>query len=186
MLEEHGFAGRWAFRGNYPGGKCYGMTEEQMLRLYREADAFLNVTASQELREEHLACPPADLRRIRPVRAQIKVAQGETETIAALEAARHAFQLSARNLGRARIASVPLKQLPLAPDAAAGGAGPLGQSGGSRGRRGPTPPSPPGRTRARTSFTRRDLLLVEGPRVHEDHRSAQAPQAGVRTGGGRG
>jgi len=33
------------------------MTEEQLLQLYREADAFLNVTASQELREEHMACP---------------------------------------------------------------------------------------------------------------------------------
>ena len=55
VLEAHGFAGRWAFRGNYPGGRCYGMTEAQILRLYREADAFLNVTGAQEIREEHLA-----------------------------------------------------------------------------------------------------------------------------------
>ncbi|NTV43808.1 MAG: hypothetical protein HGA63_10965, partial [Syntrophobacteraceae bacterium] len=57
ILEAHGFGDRWAFRGSYPGGRCYGMTEEQLLQLYREADAFLNVTASQELREEHMACP---------------------------------------------------------------------------------------------------------------------------------
>ena len=57
ILEAHGLAGRWAFRGNYPGGECYGMTEEQILRLYREADAFLNVTGAQEIREEHLLCP---------------------------------------------------------------------------------------------------------------------------------
>ena len=57
ILEAHGFAGRWAFRGNYPEGRCYGMSEDQILRLYREADAVLNVTASQELREEHMAIP---------------------------------------------------------------------------------------------------------------------------------
>src|SRR5437016_12340348 len=27
VLEAHGFGERWAFRGNYPGGKSYGMTE---------------------------------------------------------------------------------------------------------------------------------------------------------------
>src|SRR6476660_1068554 len=38
ILERHGFADRWAFRGCYPGGQCYGMTEAQILQLYREAD----------------------------------------------------------------------------------------------------------------------------------------------------
>jgi len=51
VLEAHGFRDRWAFRGNYPGGRCYGLTEEKILRLYRKADAFLNVTGAQELRE---------------------------------------------------------------------------------------------------------------------------------------
>ena len=31
ILEAHGFAGRWAFRGNYPDGKCYGLSEAQIL-----------------------------------------------------------------------------------------------------------------------------------------------------------
>src|SRR5438876_12006493 len=44
VLEAHGFGERWAFRGNYPEGKCYGLTERQILQLYRDADAFLNVT----------------------------------------------------------------------------------------------------------------------------------------------
>src|SRR6185503_8804780 len=43
-LEAHGFGDRWGFRGNYPGGRCYGMTENQILDLYRTAEAFLNVT----------------------------------------------------------------------------------------------------------------------------------------------
>jgi hypothetical protein len=86
ILQAHGFQGKWAFRGSYPGGKCYGMTEEELLKLYREADAFLNVTASQELREEHLACPRRIYVETDPFAVQIKVAQGDEPTIAALAA----------------------------------------------------------------------------------------------------
>ncbi|HOI95307.1 MAG TPA: hypothetical protein PK250_11440 [Syntrophobacter fumaroxidans] len=86
ILDAHGFKGRWAFRGNYPGGSCYGMTEEQILALYREADAFLNVTASQELREEHMACPRRIYVESDPFAVQVKVAEGDEPTIAALEA----------------------------------------------------------------------------------------------------
>jgi hypothetical protein len=86
ILEAHGFQGKWAFRGHYPDGKCYGMTEEELGRLYREADAFLNVTASQELREEHLVCPRRIYVETDPFAVQIKVAQGDEPTIAALSA----------------------------------------------------------------------------------------------------
>src|SRR5688572_7326257 len=57
VLEAHGFGDRWAFRGNYPDGRCYGKSNDEILRLYGEADAFLNVTGAQEIREEHLLCP---------------------------------------------------------------------------------------------------------------------------------
>jgi hypothetical protein len=86
ILQAHGFEGKWVFRGNYPGGKCFGMTEENLLQLYREADAFLNVTASQELREEHLACPRRIYVETDPFAVQIKVAQGDQPTIDALAA----------------------------------------------------------------------------------------------------
>jgi hypothetical protein len=86
VLETHGFSGQWAFRGNYPGGQCYGMTEEEIVRLYREADAFLNVTGAQELREEHLACRRRIYVETDPVVSQIKVALGDAQTIAMLEA----------------------------------------------------------------------------------------------------
>src|SRR6266700_352525 len=42
-LEAHGFANRWAFRGHYPQGQRYGLSDTQIHQLYREADAFLNV-----------------------------------------------------------------------------------------------------------------------------------------------
>jgi hypothetical protein len=86
ILETHGFADRWAFRGSYPGGRCYGMTEEEILRLYREADAFLNVTGAQEIREEHLVCRRRIYVESDPFAAQVGVAQGDAATIAALAA----------------------------------------------------------------------------------------------------
>jgi hypothetical protein len=86
VLQAYGFGERWAFRGNYPGGQCHGLTEKQLLRLYREADACLNVTGAQELRDEHLACPRRIYVETDPVAAQIKVAQGKKETLDALAA----------------------------------------------------------------------------------------------------
>ena len=86
VLEAHGLGGRWAFRGNYPGGRCYGLTEEQVLRLYREADAFLNVTGAQEIRDEHLACPRRVYVESDPFASQVRVAAGDAGTIAALSA----------------------------------------------------------------------------------------------------
>jgi hypothetical protein len=98
ILNAHGFEGKWAFRGNYPGGRCYGMTEANLLRLYREADAFLNVTASQELREEHLACPRRIYVETDPFAVQVKVAEGDEPTLAAL-AAHHIHFSYGENLG---------------------------------------------------------------------------------------
>jgi hypothetical protein len=85
ILEAHGFGQRWAFRGNYPEGRCYGMEADQILRLYREADAFLNVTGGQELREEHMACGRRVYVETDPVAAQIKLVQGDAATLAALQ-----------------------------------------------------------------------------------------------------
>jgi hypothetical protein len=86
VLQAHGLGERWAFRGHYPGGECYGMTEEQILQLYRDADAFLNVTGAQEIREEHLACPRRIYVESDPFASQVKVASGDEGMIAALAA----------------------------------------------------------------------------------------------------
>jgi len=86
VLEAHGFSGHWVFRGHYPDGKCYGMSKTELVQLYREADAFLNVTASQELREEHLAIPRRIYVESDPFAVQVKVAEGDAPTIAALDA----------------------------------------------------------------------------------------------------
>jgi hypothetical protein len=80
VLDAHGFAGHWVFRGAYPGGRCFGMSEEQLLALYREADAFLNVTASQELREEHMQIPNRIYVESDPFPAQVRAELGDQGT----------------------------------------------------------------------------------------------------------
>jgi hypothetical protein len=76
-LEAHGFGDRWAFRGNYPDGQCYGMTEGQILQLYKDADAFLNVTGAQEIRDEHRAIKRRIYVESDPFGSQVKVAKGD-------------------------------------------------------------------------------------------------------------
>jgi hypothetical protein len=76
-LEAYGFGDRWAFRGNYPDGKCYGMTEAQILQLYKDADAFLNVTGAQEIRDEHRAIKRRIYVESDPFGSQVKVAKGD-------------------------------------------------------------------------------------------------------------
>src|SRR5262245_27737845 len=98
ILDAHGFRDRWAFRGNYPDGQCYGMTESQILQLYRDADAFLNVTGAQEIREEHLVCPRRVYVESDPFASQVKVAKGDEATITALAAHDTLFSFG-ENLG---------------------------------------------------------------------------------------
>jgi hypothetical protein len=86
ILEAHGFAGRWAFRGHYPGGRCYGMSDSAILDLYRTADAFLNVTGAQEIRDEHMAIPRRIYVESDPFASQVKAFNGEHGTISALDA----------------------------------------------------------------------------------------------------
>lgn len=86
ILEAYGLGDRWGFRGFYPGGRCYGMSEEQMQTLYKEADAFLNVTGAQELRDEHMQVKRRIYVESDPVASQVKVYHGDPGTIATLEA----------------------------------------------------------------------------------------------------
>ena len=86
ILEAHGFANRWAFRGRYPEGRSYGMGDADIRELYRTADAFLNVTGAQEIRDEHLQCPRRIYVESDPFASQVNVANGDVAVIAALDA----------------------------------------------------------------------------------------------------
>jgi hypothetical protein len=76
-LQAHGLADHWCFRGYYEGGGCHGLSESQLLQLYRDADAFLNVTGAQEIRDEHRAIRRRLYVESDPFVAQVKVAKGD-------------------------------------------------------------------------------------------------------------
>lgn len=60
------------------------MSENEILKLYREADAFLNVPGAQESREEHLSCVRRIYVETDPVASQIRVSQGDETMISIL------------------------------------------------------------------------------------------------------
>jgi hypothetical protein len=78
VLAAHGFGDRWAFRSHHEDGGVYGIGAARLSALYREAEALLNVTGAQELREEHLACPRRIYVETDPGKGQIKAAEGNT------------------------------------------------------------------------------------------------------------
>jgi hypothetical protein len=86
VLEAHGLGDKWAFRGKYPDGQCYGLSDARVDALYREADAFLNVTGAQELRDEHLQIKRRIYVESDPFASQVKVAKGDAGMIRTLEA----------------------------------------------------------------------------------------------------
>jgi hypothetical protein len=84
ILKRHGLGDRWVFRGVYDGGRCYGMSESALIDLYASAEAFLNVTGAQELREEHLRIPRRIYVESDPFASQVKVAKGDEGMIRTL------------------------------------------------------------------------------------------------------
>lgn len=89
VLERFGFGDRWAYRRAHavdePTG-CWGMREQDVLRLYREADALLNVTGNQWIWDELSDCPNRILVETDPISAQIDVANGVPNALAHLDA----------------------------------------------------------------------------------------------------
>ncbi len=86
ILDAHGFEGRWTFRTVFEGGQCFGMSESRVLQLYRDADALLNVTGAQEMRDEHRACRRRIYVESDPFAWQVRYAQGDREAVSHLEA----------------------------------------------------------------------------------------------------
>ena len=85
VLDANGFADRWAYRGEWDITGCYGMDETEIRRLYREADALLNVTG-QDIREEQLVCPRRIYIESDPFASQVRISQGDPAEIAKISA----------------------------------------------------------------------------------------------------
>ena len=93
-----GLTDRWAYRAGAQNGRIYGLSESQFKRVFEQADALINVTASTWLREEHLPVPIRVYVETDPVLPQIAVAQGCSSTVELLSAHTHLFTY-AENLG---------------------------------------------------------------------------------------
>jgi hypothetical protein len=89
MLERHGFGDRWAYRRAHADEEprsCWGMDEATVQALYRDCDAWLNVTGSQTVWDDVARCRNRILVESDPVSAQIDVANGYRPTIDHLDA----------------------------------------------------------------------------------------------------
>jgi hypothetical protein len=90
MMERYGLGHRWAY-WDAINDVYHGLSREEVRRLYREADALINLCGATRLREEHLACPRRIMIDTDPVYEQIKYAAGDPEARAYLEAHTHFF-----------------------------------------------------------------------------------------------
>lgn len=73
MMEKFGLQDKWAYR-DVASGKCFGMTEEEVLKICKSADVFINVSCATFLREEYLAIPKRILIDSDPMFTQMQYA----------------------------------------------------------------------------------------------------------------
>jgi hypothetical protein len=99
VLAVYGFGDRWAYRSHHEDGRVYGIGETRLQALYRDAAALLNVTGSQELRDEHMTAARRIYVESDPVKSQILVAQGDAEVTRVLAAHDTLFTFG-ENIGR--------------------------------------------------------------------------------------
>ncbi len=89
IFDRHGLGDRWAYRRakavDEPRG-CWGMNETTVVDLYRDCDAWINVTGSQTVWDDVARCRHRVLVESDPVSAQIEVANGHQPTIDHLDA----------------------------------------------------------------------------------------------------
>ncbi len=81
LAKQFGFEGRWSFCARYlPGEPCAGMQKSEIVQLYHEADAILNVCGSQEFNEDLEQSDKILYVESDPGVEQIKVDKGIKET----------------------------------------------------------------------------------------------------------
>jgi hypothetical protein len=108
-MERHGLAGRWAY-WDAINDVYHGLPRREVLRLYSEADALINLCGATQLREEHHLCPVRILIDTDPVYEQIKYAKADPAARAYVDAHTHFFTYGA-NLGTTAC-TIPLSGVP--------------------------------------------------------------------------
>jgi hypothetical protein len=97
-MERFGFGERWAYHCSIDGS-YHGLSGAAIGRLYREADALINLCGSHRLVEPHLQCPVRIMIDTDPGYQQINYAKGDAAERAYIDAHTHFFTYG-ENIGR--------------------------------------------------------------------------------------
>lgn len=100
VMERFDLGDSWAYQALHDDGRCYGMSEERLRALYRDAELILNLHGGTEPRPEHYESGRLVYLETDPVQLQVELHDGEQQSIDFLEP-HCAFFTFAENLGRA-------------------------------------------------------------------------------------
>ena len=99
LAKEHGFEGKWAYCARYRNPyQMAGMERTELLQLYRECDAALNICGSHDLNEDLALIPHLIYVESDPGVEQIKVDQSNETTLSFLKHHQHLFTFG-ENIG---------------------------------------------------------------------------------------
>ncbi len=99
-LRRFGFADRWAYQSVLGGERLYGMGDEELRKLYRDAALIVNLNGGTEPLPEHTATGRLVYLETDPVRLQLALASGDEKTHR-MVAAHRSFATYGLNLGNA-------------------------------------------------------------------------------------
>jgi hypothetical protein len=81
VMESFGMAGRWAYQALHAEGRYYGMSEEQLMQLYRSAALIINLHGGTVPLPEHYATGRLIYVETDPVELQMELHEGRQTTI---------------------------------------------------------------------------------------------------------
>jgi hypothetical protein len=85
LMRRFGFADRWAFRALHDDGRCFGMSERELERLYGSAELLINLHGGTQPYPELAATGRLVYLETDPVQLQLELAHGLPETVEFLE-----------------------------------------------------------------------------------------------------
>lgn len=98
LMARFGLADHWAFHALHADGRCYGMTQSELSRLYRSAAVIVNLHGGTQPLPEHVETGRLVYVETDPVQLQVELHDGVPQTVEFLRA-HSAFFTFGENLG---------------------------------------------------------------------------------------